>query len=212
VYVWSLDIRYPQSTGQLRVKVAFWPEAGTMGGHMETVTENCPHSAGLQVVVGSGFRCSACEARLDLEGVERWVRTAEKARDEAYSEVEGNEFARIMLDEWQQEVYRRRKVLYELRSAPRAAATRPEMILVSYEVTEDAYECRIFYKEPRPVWGLERVSVEADLDPILNLRSHPDPNVRLASRKTEEFHALRRRLVEQNTPPPLRRVFYQNEL
>ncbi len=179
-----------------------------MGG----LVENCLHLGGLRSVLGSGFRCPVCEARLDMEGVERWVRTAEKARDEAYSMVEGDEeFAQIILEERQREVYRRRKILYELWSIPHTVVARPEMILVSYDVTEDTYECRIFYKEPRPVWGLERINVEADLDPILALRSHPDPNVRLASGKAEEFHALRLRLVQQNAPPPLRRVFYQNE-
>ncbi len=126
--------------------------------------------------------------------------------------VEGDEFVEIAREERQREVYRRRKVLYELRSVQRAVVARPEMILVSYDIVEDTYECRIFYKEPRPAWGLERISVEAGLDPILALRSHPDPNVRLASGKAEEFHVLRQRLVEQNEPPPLRRVFYQNEL
>lgn len=164
-------------------------------------------------MLGSEFRCPVCEARLDLGGVERWVREAEKARDGAYSVVEGNEeFARIVREEQQREVYRRRKVLYELQSIPSIVVARPEMILVAYDVVEDAYECRIFYKEPRPVYGLERISVEAELGSILALRSHPDPNVRIASDKAEEFHALRRRLVEQNVPPPQRRVFYQNEL
>ena len=174
--------------------------------------ENCLHLGGLRVASGSEYRCPSCGVQLDLEGVERWVRAAEKARDEAYSVVEGDEFAEIVLEERQREVYRRRKVLYELRNVPHTVVARPEMILVSYEVAEDAYECRIFYKEPRPVWGLERISVEAELEPILALRSHPDPNVRLASGKAEEFHALRLRLVEQNAPPPHRRVFYQNEL
>jgi hypothetical protein len=86
------------------------------------------------------------------------------------------------------------------------------MILVSYDLVEDTYECRIFYKEPRPAGGLEHISVEADLDPILALRSHSDPNVRLASGKVEEFHILRRQLVEQDELPMLRRMFYQNEL
>ena len=178
---------------------------------MEDVAENCLHLRGLRVVLGTEFLCPVCEVRLDLEGVERWVRAAEKARDEAYSMIEGDEFAEILHEERQREVYRRRKVLYELRSVPRTIVARPEMILVSYDVTEDAYECRIFYKEPRPAWGIERISVGADLDPILALRSHSDPNVRLASDKAEEFHVLRLRLIEQNTPPPQRRVFYQNE-
>jgi hypothetical protein len=182
-----------------------------MDQYMEGVTENCLHLKGLRVVSGSEFRCPVCEARLDLEGVERWVWAAEKARDETYSMVEGDEFAEIVREERQREVYRRRKVLYELRSVSRAVVARPEMILVSYDVAEDAYECRIFYKEPRPAWGLERISVGADLEPILALRSHSDPNVRLASDKAEEFHALRLRFIEQNAPPPQRRVFYQNE-
>jgi hypothetical protein len=179
---------------------------------MENVTKNCPHLEGLQTIVGTGFRCPACEARLDLEGVERWVRMAEKARDEAYSMIEGDRFQEIVLEERQREVYRRRKVLYELLSAPPIVATRPEMLLISYDFTEDSYECRIFYKEPRPAWGLERISVKADLDPILALRSHSDPNVRLASGKVEEFHVLRLRLIKQDALPPLRRVFYQNDL
>lgn len=184
-----------------------------MCGYMEGFVENCLHMEGLRIVAGSEFWCPACEARLDLEGVERWVRVAEKIRDEAYSLVEGDkEFAEIVREEWQREVYRRRKVLYELQNVPRAVIVRPEMILVSYDAEEDAYECRIFYKEPRPAYGLERISVEAALDPILALRLHPDPNVRLASDKAEEFHTLRLRLVKRNVHPPLRRVFYQNEL
>ncbi|MDQ3638143.1 MAG: hypothetical protein M3426_09140, partial [Actinomycetota bacterium] len=113
---------------------------------MGSIEENCPHLVGLQAVVASGgFRCPTCEAQLDQVGVERWVRAAEETRDEAYSSVEGDEeFARIMLDECQREVYRRRKVLYELRSVPPAVATRPEMILVSYDFVDDSYECRIF--------------------------------------------------------------------
>jgi hypothetical protein len=183
-----------------------------MSDHMEGVAENCLHLRGLRIVLGAGFRCPVCEARLDLEGVERWVRVAEQARDEAYSMVEGDEkFAELVREERQREVYRRRKVWYELRSVPHRVVARPEMILMSYDVTADAYECRIFYKEPRPAGGLERISVEADLDHILALRSHPDPNVRLTSSKAEEFHGLRLRLVEQDALPPQRRVFYQNE-
>ena len=183
-----------------------------MGGYMGDFAEDCLHSSGLRVEPGSGFRCPACEARLDTEGVERWVRVAEEARDETYSLVESDELLRMMLEEWQREVYRRRKVLYELRDIPRSAAARPEMILISYDAVEDAYECQIFYKEPRPVWGLERIGVEADLDSILALRTHPDPNVRLASGKVEEFHAFRQRSDGQDGYSPQRRVFYQNEI
>lgn len=179
---------------------------------MEGVAENFLHLRGLRILGVSEFWCPVCEASLNLGDVERWVRAAERARDEAYSIVEGDEeFIEIVREERQREVYRRRKVLYELRSVPHTVVVRPEMILVSYDVTDGAYECRIFHKEPRPAWGLERISVDADLDSILALHSHPDPNVRLASGKVEEFHALRLRLIEQNEPPPLRRVFYQNE-
>src|SRR5919206_1031628 len=107
---------------------------------MEDVAENCLHLRGLRVVLGTKFLCPVCEVRLDLEGVERWVWAAEKARDEAYSMIEGDEFAEILYEERQREVYRRRRVLYELRSVPRTIVARPEMILVSYVVTEDAYE------------------------------------------------------------------------
>ena len=182
-----------------------------MGSCMENAAENCLHLRGLRAVPGSKFQCPVCNVCLDLEGVEQWVRAAEKSRDGAYSIVESDEFAQIVREEWQREVYRRRKVLYELRNVPHVAIARPEMILISYDVAEEAYECRIFYKEPRPVWGADRISVEAALDAILALRSHPDPNVRLASNKAEEFHTLRLQLVEQNALPPPRRVFYQNE-
>ena len=183
-----------------------------MDGLMGTSSENCLHLGGLRATVGSEFVCPACATRLALEEVGSWVREAEEARDESYAVVEVDEFAKIMREERQREVYRRRKVLYELRSVPRGLVPRPEMILVSYDAEGDSYECRIFYKEPRPVGGLERVNVGADLDPILELKSHPDPNVRLASGKVEEFHALRQGLVRGDQLPPLRRVFYANEL
>lgn len=183
-----------------------------MGGQMDDVEERCSHPEGVWVQAGSGFLCPVCRGRLDMEGIERWVRDAERVRDEAYLAVEGDEFVRAMGEERQREVYRRRRVLYELKTVPRGEVSRPEMILVSHDAAGDAYECRIFYKEPRPAHGPERIGVEADLDRILALHSHPDPNVRLASGKIEEFHALRGRLARKGAPPPLRRVYYANEL
>ena len=183
-----------------------------MGGHMDETAESCAHPVGVRILGGSEFQCPVCRAHLDIEGIERWVRDAEKARDEAYSQIEGNGFAEIVYEERQREVFRRRKALYELRSIPRGEVSRPEMILVSYDAGDDAYECRIFYKEPRPAWGPERVGVEADLEAILELRSHPDPNVRIVSGKVEEFHALRGRLAKKGAPTPMRRVYYSNEL
>ena len=38
-----------------------------------------------------------------------------------------------------------------------------------------------------------------EVDAILELRSHPDPNVRLTSIKIEEFHALRRKFADEGS-------------
>ncbi|MGI8911681.1 MAG: hypothetical protein ACR2JR_14190 [Rubrobacteraceae bacterium] len=177
---------------------------------MEKDSNNCPHLEGLRVV-GSGFRCPACEARLDGVGVARWVREAESERDETYYMVEGDEFFRVVYEERQREVYRRRKVMYELQNAPRAATARPEMLLVTYDFRRDRYECRVFYKEPRPAGGTELVIMDAVEGEIANLLSHADPNVRLAAGKVEELHLLRSK-VSAGEPAPARRVFYASEL
>lgn len=176
-----------------------------MGEH----ADKCPHLEGLKTFGRDEFRCPACGEALDLPGVERWVWKAEEERDEVYSKVDGDVFAEIARGESQREVYRRRKVLYELQSAPRVLAARPEMVLVVYDLAEDAYECRIFYKEPRPAWGVERFVVRALLESILELRSHDDPVVRLVAEKVGEFHAARGAL--DDGAPPSRRVFYANE-
>jgi hypothetical protein len=86
------------------------------------------------------------------------------------------------------------------------------MILVIHDAVEASYECRIFYKEPRPAGVVEQVCVGAVLDRILELRSDPDPVVRLISEKIEEFHVFRSKLSEDGEPAPERRVFYANEL
>lgn len=177
---------------------------------MGSTFEDCLHLEGLRVSAGNGFRCPVCEERLDVADVTRWVGEAERARDEAYSMIEGDEFSRIVQAERQREVYRRRKVMYELQSVPRTATARPEMILVVYDLRLDRYECRIFYKEPRPAGVTELVSVGAADGEILDLRSHMDPNVRLVADKVEEFHLLRSKASEDE-PAPLRRVFYTNE-
>lgn len=157
------------------------------------------------------YRCPVCEARLDPVGVERWVREAERARDEAYSLIEGDEFGEIVRGERQREVYRRRKVLYDLQDAPRMAA-RPEMILVVYDGRRGIYECYVYYKGARPAWGADRLSVEAMSDKISNLRDHAGPVARLVGEKVGEFHEARRKLLEQEMPAPARRVFYASEL
>ena len=148
---------------------------------------------------------------MDLEGVARWVRAAERARDEAYSLVEGDEFGEIVREERQREVYRRRRVMYDLQSVPRMATARPEMILIVHDARSASYECRIFYKEPRPVGVVEQLDVEAGWRAILDLRTDPDPVVRLASEKVEEFHLFRQKFSESGAPAPGRRVFYTNE-
>jgi hypothetical protein len=174
--------------------------------------ENCLHLEGLRIAVGSEYRCPVCEESMDLAGVARWVRRAENGRDEAYSMVEGDGFGEIAREELQREVYRRRRVMYELENAPRVVTARPEMILVIFDAAKATYECRIFYKEPRPAGVLEQASVGAAIEGILELRSDADPVVRLISEKVEEFHAFRCKLSEDGAPAPERRVFYANEL
>ncbi len=178
---------------------------------MASVAENCLHLGGLRVVAGFEYRCPVCGETLDLEGVARWVRRAERARDEAYSLVEGDEFGDIVREELQREVYRRRRVMYDLQSVPRVMMARPEMILIIHDAASGSYECRIFYKEPRPAGVVEQLNVDEGWRAILELRTDPDPVVRLTSEKVEEFHTFRRKISEKGAPAPGRRVFYANE-
>src|ERR687896_898426 len=178
---------------------------------MVSAGENCLHLGGLRIVAGFEYLCPLCGETLDLDGVARWVRRAERARDEAYSLVKGDEFGEIAREELQREVYRRRRVMYDLQSVPRVMTARPEMILVIHDAWSGSYECRIFYKEPRPAGVVEQLNVEEGWQSILELRTDPDPVVRLASEKVEEFHLIRRKLSERGAPAPARRVFYTNE-
>lgn len=161
---------------------------------------------------GGGCRCPVCGESLDGAGVSAWVREAEAARDQAYPLNEGDGFAEIAWEEAQREVYRRRRVMYELENVPRVATTRPEMVLVIHDAEAATYGCRIFYKEPRPEGSVERLSVAAAPERILELRSDPDPVVRLTAQKVEEFHAAREKQAGEGEIPPGRRVFYANEL
>jgi hypothetical protein len=196
----------------LWVRVAQGRERSTIQGYMDSAAENCLHLEGLRIGAGSVYRCPVCGERLDLDGVALWVREAEKARDESYSMVEVDGFDEIVREELQREVYRRRSVMYELQSVPRIATARPEMILVIYDALGGVYECRIFYKEPRPVGGVERLDVDAGWRSILELRSDADPVIRLVAEKVEEFHTLREGLSKNGALAPGRRVFYANEL
>jgi hypothetical protein len=94
---------------------------------------------------------------------------------------------------------------------PRVVTARPEMILVVHDARSETYECRIFYKEPRPAGVVEQLNVEAGWETILELRSDPDPVIRLASEKVEEFHLIRQRSSADGALAPGRRVFYANE-
>jgi hypothetical protein len=194
------------------MRVAQGWERSTILVLMGDPVENCLHSEGLRVSTGSAYRCPVCEESMDIDGVGRWVQDAEWSRDEAYSMVEGDGFGEIVREELQREVYRRRRVMYELENVPRMMTARPEMILVIYDATRASYGCRIFYKEPRPAGVVEQVNVGAALERILELRSDPDPVVRLISEKVEEFHAFRSKLAAGGAPAPERRVFYANEL
>ena len=196
----------------LFVRVAQGWERSTILFHMADPIEDCLHLEGLRVTSGSEYCCPVCGECLDLDGVGRWVQEAERSRDEAYSMVQGDGFGEIVRQELQREVYRRRRVMYDLENVPRVVTARPEMILVIHNAVEATYECRIFYKEPRPVGVVEQVSVGAVLDRILELHSDPDPVVRLISEKIEEFHVFRSKLSEDGEPAPERRVFYANEL
>ena len=49
------------------------------------------------------------------------------------------------------------------------------------------------------------------LETILELRSDPDPVVRLSAEKVEEFHAVRESFSRNGALAPGRRVFYANE-
>jgi len=196
----------------LRMRVARGWERGTILVYMASATGKCLHLWGLRASTGSEYWCPACGERMDLEGVARWVREAERVRDESYSLVEGDGFGDIMSQELQREVYRRRRVMYDLQSVPRVAMARPEMILVVYDARSASYECRIFYKEPRPAGVVEQLNVEARWRSILDLRTDLDPVVRLTSEKVEEFHISRRKFSDEDAPAPGRRVFYANEL
>lgn len=177
----------------------------------ESFVENCFHLEGLRGVPGAGFWCPACASWLGVEDVTQWVRAAEKARDESYPVVEGDDFGDIIREERQREVYRRRKVLYELQNVSRIPI-KPEMILVVHDGREGSYRCRIFYKEPRPAAAIERLDIAADQKVIVGYRSNQDPVVRLVAEKVEEFHALRLKLSDMGGHAPARRVFYASDL
>ena len=196
----------------LWVRVAQGDERSTIRCYMAEPIEDCLHLEGLKFAIRSEYRCPLCGESMDLAGVAGWVREAEMSRDEAYSLVEGDGFGEIAREELQREVYRRRRVMYELENVPRVVTARPEMILVVHDGGKEAYDCRVFYKAPRPAGVVEQASVGATIERILELRSDADPVVRLISEKVEEFHALRSRLIEDGDPAPERRVFYANEL
>src|SRR3712207_57875 len=165
-------------------------------GHMAGAAQNCLHLEGLRISAGSVYRCPVCGERLDLDGVALWVREAEWARDDSYSIIEGDEFGEIVREELQREVYRRRRVMYELQSAPRVVTARPEMILIMHDAHSGFYGCRIFYKEPRPVGSVEQLDVEAGGRSIFGVGSDPNPVVRPVSEKVEEFPPLPERLFK----------------
>src|SRR5215213_1121720 len=162
--------------------------------------EDCLHSEGLRVTSGSEYCCPVCEECLDLDGVGRWVQEAERSRDEAYYLVEGDGFGEIVRQELQREVYRRRRVMYDLENVPRVVTARPEMILVIHDAVEASYECRIFYKEPRPAGVVERVCGGAVLGRGLEGGCGPGAVVRLRAGRVEEFRGCRWRVCEDGEP------------
>ncbi len=194
------------------MRVAQEEERSTIPVYMVEGTNNCLHLEGLRAAAGAAYRCPLCGDSLDGGGVTRWVREAERTRDKVYSMDKGDGFEQVAREEAQREVYRRRRVMYELENVPRVATTRPEMMLVIHDARTASYECRVFYKAPRRAGSVEQVSVAAALETILELRSDPDPVVRLLAEKVEEFHAAREKLAGEGETAPGRRVFYANEL
>jgi hypothetical protein len=186
-------------------------ERSTIPVYMVEGIENCLHLEGLRAATGGAYRCPVCGEGFDGGGVSRWVRDAERARDEAYSLDEGDGFGGIARQEAQREVYRRRRVMYELDNVPRGITAGPEMVLVVHDAATATYGCRVFYKEQRQAGSVEQVSVAAEPETILELRSDPDPVVRLIAEKVGEFHAFREKLIGGGEPAPGRRVFYANE-
>ncbi len=89
---------------------------------------------------------------------------------------------------------------------------RPEMILVAYDPQKDVYDCRVFYKEPRPENALDRFAIAAETGRILELRSDPEFILRIVAGKVAEFHAEREGISGGGGQAPGRRVFYAAEL
>lgn len=178
--------------------------------------EGCEHPEGFRTFKDVSYLCPVCGAELDDGGLSRWVREAERLRDESYSLEEGDGFREIVLRDRQREVYRRRKLVYELRSTPRVRAARPEMVLILHDPgdeagSEERYDCRVFYKEPRPTSAVDRFSVPARTGDILDLKSDSNPVLRSVAQKVFEFHSQRLSFTELGEPAPGRRVFYANE-
>ena len=171
----------------------------------------CAHQEEFWSIGGDGLLCRSCDEILDVAGVERWVREAEKARDETYLLVKGDDFCGSLREDLQREVYRRRKVLYEVEERSRVVA-RPEMLLVVYSQRDDCYECRVFYKEPRPTGCPERFVVGALPESIREVREALNSTARLVGQKVYEFDEGRRRRISRGEPASARRVFYANEL
>ena len=174
--------------------------------------ERCLHLEGLSATARTLYRCPLCGESFAGEDVSRWVREAERVRDELYSVNQGDRFGEIAREEAQREVYRRRRVMYELENVPRVVTVRPEMILVIYDAGTASYGCRIFYKGQRRAGSVEQLTIAAAEEAILELRSDPDPVVRLTAGKVGEFHAAREKLTGEGDPAPNRRVFYADEL
>ena len=126
--------------------------------------------------------------------------------------VEGDGFGEIAREELQREVYRRRRIMYELENVPRVVTARPEMILVVHDAGEGDLRVPYLLQGTAPGGGCGAGERWGVLETILEFRSDPDPIVRLISEKIEEFHAFRSKLTEGGEPAPERRVFYANEL
>ena len=71
-------------------------ETGTIQVYMGSATENCAHLGDCGPSAGPEYRCPAWGELMDLEGVARWVRVAERLATRLTPLVEGDGFGEIV--------------------------------------------------------------------------------------------------------------------
>lgn len=103
-------------------------------------------------------------------------------------------------------------MVYGLKREPRIQTARPEMVLITHDPDERTYECRVFYKEPRPENVVERFTVAAETSAILEMRSDQGFVLGIVAGKVAEFHEERTRIARAGNTAPGRKVFYASDI